>query len=241
MKPVIGITCDLRKTGKETEYFLEEKYRRAIEENAGIPLTLIPTRNTDEIIDKINGLLITGSKPDIDPAIYNEPQLFKFKTVDSIRSNFEISIIRKAIKKIPVLGICGGAQMVNVALGGTLYQDIKKLVEKSIKHRNYVKHEVKILKGTKLYKIIKKSNIIVNSAHHQAIKSIPDGFRISAISSDGIIEAIESIYPGFPNGAHVVKSGYDNKFTIGIQWHPELLTNIKSHRLIFENFIRASK
>ena len=134
------------------------------------------------------------------------------------------------MKNIPVFGICGGEQLINVSLGGTLLQDIKSLDVKTLQHeqsnpRNQTSHKVYIKPKTLLHKIIGKNKIDVNSAHHQAVDKLGDGLKISGKSKDGIIESIESL---------------NHKWCIGIQWHPEFLIT-KSDKLIFMDFIRNSK
>jgi putative glutamine amidotransferase len=142
----------------------------------------------------------------------------------------EISLFKKAYeKRIPILGICRGMQVINVALGGTLYQDINMQVKNSAGHRFQnsiivqLHHKVEIIEGSKLYNILGKKDITVNSFHHQSIKDIGKGLRATAYSNDGIIEGIES-------------SKLD--FLIGVQWHPEeLIEKYPMFKSIFKTFI----
>ena len=123
----------------------------------------------------------------------------------------------------PILGICGGAQLINVAAGGTLIQNLKKIPinHEQINPRNETSHNVKIYKRSKLFNICKKDVIKVNSAHHQAIKKLGKDFKVCGVSNDGIIEAIEHKF---------------HKWCIGLQWHPEFLIT-KNDLKIFKNFI----
>ena len=134
------------------------------------------------------------------------------------------------LKNIPILGICGGEQLINVSLGGTLIQDIKNLKFKTLEHeqlnpRDQTSHQVYIEPKTLLHSIIGEDTINVNSAHHQAIDKLGDGLTISGKSKDGIIEAIE---------------GLNHKWCIGLQWHPEFLIT-KADKSIFTDFINNSK
>ena len=176
--------------------------------------------------DLIDGILITGGDFDIDPQIYGEKKDKSIVRIDKPRTNFEIKMARLALKKNkPILGICGGQQLLNVALNGSLIQHIDKT---NIKHeqsqpRNKFSHKVQISLKSKLYKIVKKKEFRVNSAHHQAIKKIGKNLNINAIAEDGIIEGIE----------------LDNhKFFLGIQWHPEFFIS-NYDKKIFKAFIKA--
>ena len=133
------------------------------------------------------------------------------------------------LKNIPILGICGGEQLINVVLGGTLIQDIKSLKLETLEHeqsniRNQTSHKVYIEPKTLLHKIVGEETIDVNSAHHQAIDKLGDGLKISSKAQDGIIESIESL---------------NHKWCLGIQWHPEFLIT-KADKLIFTDFIHNS-
>ena len=183
---------------------------------------------TTHYFDLIDGILLTGGDFDIDPKLYNEKKDRSVNHLDKPRTNFEMKMAKLALKKNkPILGICGGQQLLNVALGGSLIQNIKK---KDIKHeqpqpRNKPSHSVFINTSSKLYKIVKKKEFKVNSAHHQAVKKIGKNLIINALASDGIIEGIE----------------LDNhKFFFGIQWHPEFLIS-NNDKKIFKAFIKACR
>ena len=146
------------------------------------------------------------------------------------RTKFELLISEKALKKnMPLLGICGGEQLLNVLYGGSLIQDIRMDSNTSINHeqtnpRNQTSHDVKIIQSTKLMKIIKKETIKVNSAHHQAVKKLGNGLITNAVAKDGIIEGIED---------------QNMNFCLGVQWHPEFLIE-KSDVQIYKSFLHAS-
>ena len=156
---------------------------------------------------------------------------YKNICIKNSRTEYEIKVCKLALKKnIPILGICGGQQLINIAYGGSLFQDIKKDLVTSIEHeqknpRNEVSHTVNINLKSHLYKIVKKPFIQVNSAHHQSIKTPGKGLIINAKAPDGVIEGIED---------------QTKKFCIGVQWHPEFLIK-QSDNNLFKSFIKASK
>lgn len=143
MRPIIGITSDYNGGdrpefgGKIPTCFLRDRYVHAIEATGGIPMILppleAPSKSARPILERIDGLLLTGSGPDIDPKAYGERQRFRFKVIDPKRFSLERELIRHALKRaMPILGICGGMQTLNVAAGGTLYQDIRKQMPKAM-------------------------------------------------------------------------------------------------------------
>tara|TARA_B100000315_G_C14414574_1_gene512608 strand:- start:70 stop:783 length:714 start_codon:yes stop_codon:yes gene_type:complete len=229
-KPVIGISIDTginQSYSKFPWYAIRINYVNSIISANGIPL-MLPSKPelANYYFNLIDGILLTGGDFDIDPRIYGEKKNKSVNRLDKPRTNFEIKITRLALKKNkPILGICGGQQLLNVALNGSLIQHIEKT---TIKHeqtqpRNKFSHKVQINTKSKLYKIVKKKKFRVNSAHHQAIKKIGNNLNINAIAEDGIIEGIES---------------NNHKFFLGIQWHPEFFISICDKR-IFKAFIKA--
>ena len=154
----------------------------------------------------------------------------KVSTKDD-RTEFEFEITQKAIEfSIPVLGICGGQQLLNVVLGGTLIQHIPDVIKGKINHeqtnpRDEPSHQINIIKNTKLHKITNTDNMFVNSAHHQAVKKLGKDLIVNCSSDDGVIEGIEN-----PN----------LEFCIGVQWHPEFLIDKKDIE-IFKSLIESSK
>ncbi len=229
-KPVIGISIDssVEKTySKFPWYAIRANYVNSIINSNGLPL-MLPSkpRLADHYFNLIDGVVITGGDFDIDPKLYGEKKSKNVVRVDKPRTDFEIKIARLALKKNkPILGICGGQQLLNVALNGSLIQHITKT---TIKHeqtqpRNKVSHKVQVNLKSKLYEIVKKKEFRVNSAHHQAIKKIGKNLDINAIAKDGIVEGIES---------------KKHKFFLGIQWHPEFLIS-NYDKKIFKAFIKA--
>ena len=216
-KPITGILCDIDKETKEDSprYFVKANYVSAIREAGGVPLIIPPLNDKGDLIkslDFIDGLLIPGGD-DIDPKYFDKKPHPSEVLTDPEVIQFQMEFCRQALyKNIPVFGICAGFQIINIACGGNIYQDIPSEYSNPIKHKKNEKekedpfHNVKIEKKTKLYNILQKGEISVNSTHHQALKDIAEGFVVTARSEDGIIEAIES---------------RKHRFVIGVQWHPE--------------------
>jgi len=242
MKPVIGVTPDFnagdRKDmgGHEPTYFLRARYIRAIEELGGIPLILPLVAEATarrRLLDGVDGLLLTGSGPDLPPRLYGERQRYKFPLVSERRANFELELVHQARRRdLPLLGICGGMQTVNVACGGSLFQDIPSQIRNALDHRQktkaiHVSHPVAIAPKSLLKQIVHKTTLMVNSSHHQSVKTVAPSLIASALAPDGIVEAIES-------PAH--------RFLLAIQWHPEFLFEHHApHRRLFEALLRAAR
>lgn len=209
--PIIGITANVN----DGNLSLLSGYYRSILKAGGIPMIIPPSENMDIIsnmIDSIDGLLLSGGA-DINPLFMGEDPIKELQNINPYRDRQELIIVKMAAnRQIPILGICRGAQVMNVALGGTLYQDIYSQCDrKLIKHsqdldRSFASHLIEIEKDSMLSGIMDSTIIPVNSFHHQAIKEAAPGFRVCARSSDGIVEAIEST---------------EHKSMIGVQWHPE--------------------
>jgi putative glutamine amidotransferase len=233
-KPLIGITFDSQDPGHYSKYpwyALRENYCSSIAETGGVPFPLTHDLNlVDDYLSLINGLLITGGDFDLDPALYGESKRHETVKVKRTRTEFEMAMVHSALKKnIPVLGICGGHQLINVALGGTLIQHLPDEVLSEIKHeqpnpRHEAGHPVNIIKDTFLYKLIGEDTILVNSAHHQAIKKLAPDAVLNALAPDGVIEGFE--VPEY-------------KFCLGVQWHPEFFIT-PNDKLILESFVKAS-
>ena len=233
-KPIIGITLDSEKKktySKFPWYALRENYLTSLSKFDAIPFPLIhENKYINDFCKLIDGLIITGGNFDIDPKIYGN-RSSGARILKNKRTNFEIEITKKFLKSSkPILGICGGAQLLNVVCGGTLIQDIKKNNLFPINHeqknpRNETSHKIEIVSKTLLAKINKKKFSKVNSAHHQAIKDIGKNIIISSYAPDGIIESIEHKH---------------HKWCIGVQWHPEFLITKEDKNLI-KNFIKNTK
>jgi putative glutamine amidotransferase len=242
MKPLIGVTPDFnagdRKEwgGREPTYFLRARYIRAIEDLGGIPIVLplvadLAARR--RLLTSIEGLLLTGSGPDLAPELYGERQQYKFRVMSQRRATFELEMAQLArTADLPLLGICGGMQALNVAFGGSLYQDIGSQRPHPLQHRQsapatQLSHPVKITPKSLLHRIVKTATMRVNSSHHQSVKDVAPSLQASARAPDGIIEAIESSA---------------QRFLLGIQWHPEFLfDHHHRHRRLFEAFLEAAR
>jgi len=220
-KPIIGITTDI----KNGNFEIEEKYSHAIANAGGIPL-LIPSmpQNTSlikETVERIDGLLLPGSR-DMDPKYYNQVPHPKLRPMSLERTEMEFSVLEHSVdRELPVFGICGGMQLMNVFFGGSLYQDIDSFILDALAHEKGALHDVSIDKDSKLFEIIEKDQVTVKSYHHQAVHEIGNGLKSCARSGDNIVEGIEST---------------NKNYVLGIQWHPELEDGEISSR-IFKSFI----
>lgn len=226
MKPIIGMTMN----NSDGRYFLNEPYVEAIEKNGGIPIC-IPI-DSDEIVEMIDGLLLTGGY-DIDPKYFGEEPHPKLGIVTAKRDAVEMQLVRKCLEKgIPIFGICRGLQLLNVFFGGNIYQDINTQFKTNIEHqqkeeRTKATHEVVVEKNSKLFSIIEMENLFVNSMHHQAIRKVGERLTSVASAPDGIVEAIElENYP----------------FCVAVQWHPEELAKAGDlpSKKMFESFIESA-
>ncbi len=242
MRPIIGITPDFHPgdtkgftSQGEPTYFLRARYIDVIKDLGGIPFILPITEDSKlqaELLRRIDGLLITGSGPDLDPRLYGERPTARFKIMSKQRSASELGLAKRALKlDHPVLGICGGLQLLNVALGGSLIQDIATQVRGALTHQQEtaatrVSHSVTITPKTRLHRILGVDRLRVNSSHHQAPKKIAPGLVVNAVSPDGVIEGLES-----PN----------HRFILGVQWHPEFLyRKDEASRRLFRAFLQQS-
>tara|TARA_B110000116_G_C16570135_1_gene461490 strand:+ start:70 stop:777 length:708 start_codon:yes stop_codon:yes gene_type:complete len=232
-KPLIALTLDYETSKGYSNYpwyAIRENYFTSIEESGGIGVG-IPHNMKDivSLLHKIDGLVITGGNFDIDPNIFGESSVHKTVKLKENRTNFELLAAEIMLKQNkPVLGICGGEQLINVLYKGSLIQHIPDEIKNPIEHeqknpRNEAGHSVTIQENTKLYSIISKKNIMVNSAHHQAIKVPGKGLIVNALSNDGVIEGIED-----PK----------KTFCIGVQWHPEFFIQGSDNKLL-KAFINA--
>lgn len=235
MKPIIGLTA--RYDVKEDTLVVNTGYYRAILRVGGIPFIIpITTDVTEnkEIMQNIDGVILTGGE-DVDPKYFNETPIKEMGSISPYRDIQEMCIAKIALtNNIPILGICRGIQVLNIAAQGSIYQDIYSQIPNAnlIKHSQnapkwYATHEVRIEENTKLHQIINKRTIRVNSFHHQAVKDVCEEFTIAAKSEDGIIEAIEH---------------KNNDFAIGIQWHPEVMWEKDNEYLkVFKSFVSSAQ
>jgi putative glutamine amidotransferase len=233
IRPVIGITLDSEAPGGYSNlpwYALRENYADAVAAAGGLPLPLPhdPGRAAD-YLDLIDGLVITGGAFDVDPALFGGGDRHPTVITKDRRTAFELAVTRGAMERdMPVLGICGGQQLLHVVLGGQLIQHIPDEVPEALAHeqpnpRDEPGHSIAVKPGTLLHRIVGTDRLDVNSAHHQAAKGEPDGVVINAVAPDGVIEGIEAV---------------GRKFCLGVQWHPEYGVSA-GDAAIFDAFIRA--
>jgi putative glutamine amidotransferase len=203
--PFIGITADAGEINNRPSFFIYKAYTQAVEHAGGIPVLLAGTAKTRELVERIDGLVITGGNFDISPALYGEQPIMDLQIVPE-RTAFEAAVYLESLKRgIPVLGVCGGCQLINVIAGGSLYQDINAQMQTSLDHTKG-SHGVTVESNTMLRSILGQDRTTVNTSHHQAVKTPGKDIIVSAKADDGIIEAVE--HRDFPD-------------VLGVQWHPE--------------------
>lgn len=233
MIPAIGITIDHDDTGSD-KYQSPIRYAQAIERAGGLPL-LLPYKVDQGLIpryvDLIDGILFTGGN-DLDPALYGQPWHPKAQPVDPQRQKFELALLAEIERRrIPVLGICLGSQLMNVYRGGSLKQFLPDIPRKgAIEHRRMDthghRHLVHLDPASRIGQAVGKSEISVNTSHKQAVDRLGRGLRVIATASDGVIEGFED--PTFP-------------FFIAVQWHPERLTDEAEHLAPFKLLVEQSR
>jgi putative glutamine amidotransferase len=216
--PVIGFTLDhetAQTYSKLPWYAIRENYFSAVSSLGAAPIGLpYAMERVDDFLNMINGLVVIGGDFDIDPTLYGGGPMHDTVTLKPERTHFEWAMCEGALaRKMPVLGICGGQQLLATVLGGALIQHIPDVIQSDIEHeqpnpRDQVGHSVDVKEGSLLRSIVGADTIGVNSAHHQAVKNVPDPVCISGTAPDGVIEAIE-----LPVHQH--------PFCLGVQWHPE--------------------
>lgn len=231
-KPVIGIGTDiLQIEGQRDRAFVYMNYCEALRRAGAVPLLIPPQpENAEEILERVDGLVLAGGF-DCDPALYGEERHATCETMDVRRQENDLALAAAARNRnIPTLGICLGLQVMNVAAGGTLIQDIDSTHETDIRHASEPedrgRHDVIIEQGTRLATMLPALELNVNSSHHQAVRTLGEGLRVNAHAPDGIIEGAED--PRHP-------------FYVGVQWHPEDMTGEEGAKTLFAAFLRAAK
>lgn len=235
LEPFIGITCDVsvrkrRKTTKHTrdcQLICDYRYPQAVKQAGGFPI-LLPLAYSSAVVrrylDQIDGLVIVGGD-DVDPRLYGEKRRRGTGTVYGPRLYFERKLYKEALRrKLPILGVCYGMQLINVLEGGTLFQDIKRDAKSNLSHRDkkHPFHKVRLAVKSRLGKIFRRKLMEVHTDHHQAVSRVAPGFRPVAFAEDGIIEAIEC----------------DRKEILAVQWHPERMLQNSDTQRLFEAFVQ---
>ena len=234
--PLIGITTGIRADEDGFERLvLGHTYVDAVIRAGGIPVMIpanLPTSMFAEVMDRVDGLIFPGG-PDIDPVLFHGDAHPRVYGIDARRDTLELDLTRMAVSaKKPFLGICRGIQVINVALGGTLYTDIEAFAPGGEKHDfhpghpyDYKAHPVTVTEDSLLHKIVNSGAVRVNSLHHQAIKDVAPVLNPIGYSHDHLVEAVE--LPGHP-------------FALGVQWHPEWLPEEPQMQAIFRELIKAA-
>ncbi len=231
-RPTIGLTSDVR-VEKRTLAFVFDSYVRRIEEAGGLPLAIPPLADAgliSEVLAACDGIVIVGGE-DIDPREYGEEPLATHHPLPAFRESFDLALARRILdEETPVLGICYGCQLLAVAAGGSLIQDIPTQVEGALTHGGVYPHlpthPIEIEPGTRLHAILGAERLEVNSAHHQAPRSVGSGLIVSARAPDGVIEAFE---------------GAGDRFLVGVEWHPDLMPEHPEQRRLFTALIDAAR
>ncbi|VAW39512.1 Para-aminobenzoate synthase, amidotransferase component [hydrothermal vent metagenome] len=238
-KPLIGCTT-YRKASNQTRPIeiigLMPSYLEAISAAGGIPV-MIPLGLSEadllEIVQRVDGIVLPGGG-DIEPSVYEGTRHNLVLSVDEDRDRVEMVVARTAVfHKKPLLAICRGVQLLNVSLSGSLWEDVEVMMPQAMRHefvnsnpRNYLAHDVTIEADSLLAKLLDCTETAVNSLHHQGIRRLADGLRVTAVAPDGLIEGVEVI---------------DHPYAIGVQWHPENIIHNAPHMLgLFRGLVEAA-
>ena len=216
----------------ERKVSINQDYLEGILRAGGTPVLFPITDDAERmaaLLDQVDGLMLPGGE-DLDPAIYGETKLPCCGEIVPRRDAMEIPLCREALKRgMPILAICKGLQVLNCALGGSLYQDLEEQFGKDLRHPRYEVpresvHDVEVQAGTLLASIVEAGRMGVNSRHHQGIKKLGEGLRINATAPDGLIEGVEV---------------EGRNFALGVQWHPEsLCDHDERQQKIFDAFVK---
>lgn len=228
MRIAISVSEKDKARGKNSPYFRALVAARAVEDE----LQLVNANERDPLrVERLDGVLFAGGE-DVDPGFYGEQRKYESVEVNRARDEFELSLLKRALdRRLPILGICRGIQLLNVGFGGTLYQDLDEDAAPGLDHRqtdsgkarNEITHTVTITEPESLLAGAVQGSCRVNSIHHQAIRHLGRGLKVSAHSEDGLVEAIEA--------------ADDYPFLLAVQWHPEEIVDRPEQRRILEEFV----
>ena len=226
-RPIIGITFSARVRDDEATRRAADAYRVALETHGAEVTELLPGGGLPTV-ERLDGLLLTGGV-DVDPSLYGERPHAKLGRVERARDDLELALTREAAARgVPILGLCRGVQVLGVAFGGKVYQDLPSDLGTSAHAAEGdagARHRVRLAAGSRLREIIGQDEVEVNSFHHQAISVVASGLRAVAWAEDGVIEAVE---------------GESGGFLLGVQWHPERMTESEPARRLFAAFVAAA-
>ena len=233
--PLIGLPTLAIPGASPPRYGVNQAYVRALEAAGAAPVLIPPLDDGERvraIYDRLDGMVLPGGS-DVAPEEYREERIGELNKVDEQRDRLELELARWAIRDdLPTLGICRGQQVLNVALGGSLYQDLREQKATDLEHshlhgkgRSGLIHAVRLDPESQLAQLIDETVIEVNSLHHQAVKEVAPTLRITGKSEDGVIEALEAP---------------DHRFLISVQWHPEEITDLDWVQRLFSGFVKAA-
>lgn len=243
-RPLIAVsTSEIRASGDvratpqgeppQHEMALGLKYLAAIDSAGGVPAVVPPLSRDalDSLLSRVAGVCLSGG-PDLDPQSYGEPKHVRTGPTESRLDEFELELARAAdARHLPILAICRGLQVLNVARGGTLHQHLPDVVGRRINHRQQepsgrLTHWVALEPSSRVSQVLARRRAKVNSFHHQAVARLGDGLRVTGRASDGTVESVEAV---------------DRDFVIGVQWHAECLTTRSEHAALFRELVNAAR
>lgn len=233
-RPLIGLSTSVTTDATLERAYVNAAYLRAVQEAGGVPVLLPPQLDAgarDALVGRLDGLVLSGGG-DVDPARYGEPAHPRTAEVSPARDALEIALVHRSLERdTPLLAICRGIQVLNVALGGTLHQDLPEggpVRHAQTEPRARPTHAVKVaVEGTRLGAMVGEAELAVNSFHHQGLARLGDGLRETAWAADGLVEAVEM---------------EGDRFVLGVQWHPEdLVAHDAAARKLFEALVDAAR